>query len=146
MGQQTNKKCLGRYLIVSMIVCHLTNTVTSVHGAVRITPYVNRCFSLRAFYLDQSNVPPSSAPKAALIDKVRRTSHDHTLHGKMEKLCNRIRSYYCHVGVLARYIQNWKYTGAHEISVSHDLHNSFLLLSLTSLPPCLLSWCVRSML
>uniref|UniRef100_A0A8C5HRT1 Phosphatidylinositol 3,4,5-trisphosphate-dependent Rac exchanger 2 protein n=1 Tax=Gouania willdenowi TaxID=441366 RepID=A0A8C5HRT1_GOUWI len=27
---------------------------------------------LRAFYLDQSNMPPSSAPKAALIDKVMR--------------------------------------------------------------------------
>nr|XP_020455651.1 phosphatidylinositol 3,4,5-trisphosphate-dependent Rac exchanger 2 protein [Monopterus albus] len=27
---------------------------------------------LRAFYLDQSNVPPSSAPKAALIDKLMR--------------------------------------------------------------------------
>lgn len=43
---------------------------------VRFTPYVNCCFSPRAFYLDQSNMPPSSAPKAALIDKVRMNLHN----------------------------------------------------------------------
>lgn len=37
----------------------------------RFTLHVKCCLSLRAFYLDQSNMPPSSAPKAALIDKVR---------------------------------------------------------------------------
>lgn len=87
-----------------MTVCHLTNTVTTpvqCKYPVRITPYVNCCFSPRAFCLDQSNVPPSSAPKAALIDKVRRTSYNSVLHDIMEKLNNRIRSYYCHVGVLA---------------------------------------------
>ncbi|KAM9331751.1 phosphatidylinositol 3,4,5-trisphosphate-dependent Rac exchanger 2 protein isoform 3-T3 [Pholidichthys leucotaenia] len=30
------------------------------------------CKRLRAFYMDQSNMPPSSAPKAALIDKLMR--------------------------------------------------------------------------
>lgn len=34
--------------------------------------FINDSFFLnRAFYLDQSNMPASSAPKAALIDKVR---------------------------------------------------------------------------
>lgn len=47
---------------------------------VKFTPYVNCCFSPRAFYLDQSNMPPSSAPKAALIDKVRKTLHNLRLH------------------------------------------------------------------
>ena len=68
--------------------------------AVRFSPYVNCCFSPRAFYLDQSNMPPSAAPKAALIDKVRTTLC--CIHDIMEKLKNGIRSQSCNVEVFAR--------------------------------------------
>ena len=40
----------------------------------------------RAFYLDQSNMPPSSAPKAALIDKVRPHTTSCCNHDIMENL------------------------------------------------------------
>ena len=68
--------------------------------AVRFTPYVNCCFSPRAFYLDQSNMPPSAAPKAALIDKVRTALC--CIRDIMEKLKNGIRSQSCNVEVFAR--------------------------------------------
>jgi len=48
------------------------------------TAYTNMSlfFLHRAFYLDKSNLPPSSAPKAAFIDKVFTITQSAGTHGK----------------------------------------------------------------
>ncbi|XP_067107963.1 phosphatidylinositol 3,4,5-trisphosphate-dependent Rac exchanger 2 protein [Osmerus mordax] len=112
------------------------------------------CKRLRAFYLDQSNLPPSSAPKAALIDKLMRplTSLEE-LYRLMESFISSRRTAACQytacgasgVGLLAVASELCSLLGAthivmcnsgvHRCTLSVTLEQAILLARSHGLPP-----------